>query len=580
MRPGTRGFLGAVALLVLLLPPAAASAKRNVYVTTQAGDTISTFAPDPATGTLTPAATAGQAAGQDPIAVAIRPDGKFLYVAAATDGAIRGYSVAVDGALTPLARTFPAGSSPVGLTATADGRYLYATNESSSDISGYSIAADGTLIPLPGSPYPGATSNVGIASSPDSGLVYVTKPGAGPNVFGFSIGANGALAPLPATPATAGSLPRAISFGPSGRFIYVADGPGDAVHGFAVSASGALGAVPGSPFAAPDVSGALAVSPDGTRLYAPATSAVGVTGFAIAADGSLGPLPGSPYPGGPSSIGAAVTPSGRYLYTSRGGPPPNVGGFSIAADGALAPVPGSPFSAGGMNPGFGSLAITPNQPPQASLRLTPSQPGVRERTRFNATTSTDSDGTVASYVIEFGDGKSKTGTDGTASHKYGKVGTYTATVTTTDDEGCSTAVVHTGQTAHCNGSASAVATKQVVVTDEAVDEPSVAGKARQRQKGKKIVVELKAGAREDVTVVASGALRIKGKAKKLALKRVSKSIKAKRRKTLKLKLKRSSANAKVFRALDADRVVRALLSVRLTDEAGNVAVVKPPIELR
>jgi PKD repeat protein len=51
---------------------------------------------------------------------------------------------------------------------------------------------------------------------------------------------------------------------------------------------------------------------------------------------------------------------------------------------------------------------------------------------FDASGSSDTDGTVASYSWNFGDG---TGTGKTPSHTYGSAGTYTVTLTVTDDVG-------------------------------------------------------------------------------------------------------------------------------------------------
>ncbi|MFD3444891.1 PKD domain-containing protein [Microbacteriaceae bacterium 4G12] len=51
----------------------------------------------------------------------------------------------------------------------------------------------------------------------------------------------------------------------------------------------------------------------------------------------------------------------------------------------------------------------------------------------NASTSTDSDGTIASYAWNFGDGS--TGTGATATRTYAAAGTYTVTLTATDDDG-------------------------------------------------------------------------------------------------------------------------------------------------
>ena len=52
---------------------------------------------------------------------------------------------------------------------------------------------------------------------------------------------------------------------------------------------------------------------------------------------------------------------------------------------------------------------------------------------FNASGSTDSDGTIAGYAWNFGDGT--TGTGVTASHPYAAAGTYSVTLTVTDNGG-------------------------------------------------------------------------------------------------------------------------------------------------
>ncbi|MFG2001201.1 PKD domain-containing protein [Spirillospora sp. NPDC048911] len=52
----------------------------------------------------------------------------------------------------------------------------------------------------------------------------------------------------------------------------------------------------------------------------------------------------------------------------------------------------------------------------------------------------------------------------TPTHTYQRPGTFTATVTVTDNENCSTTLVFTGTTAHCNGSPEARASKSVTIT--------------------------------------------------------------------------------------------------------------------
>ena len=81
----SRGVLGRAVLIAVafsLLIPAAGQAKRNVYVTHFASSNVAAF--DVAgSGALTPLAGSPFAAGPTALGVALSPDGKHLYVAAA-----------------------------------------------------------------------------------------------------------------------------------------------------------------------------------------------------------------------------------------------------------------------------------------------------------------------------------------------------------------------------------------------------------------------------------------------------------------------------------------------------------------
>ncbi|MFW6119022.1 MAG: PKD domain-containing protein [Planctomycetota bacterium] len=76
---------------------------------------------------------------------------------------------------------------------------------------------------------------------------------------------------------------------------------------------------------------------------------------------------------------------------------------------------------------------TPNSPPTASVSATPTSGFVPLEVSFDGSGSTDSDGNIASYTWEFGDGHS--GTGAVVSHAYDEAGTYTATLTVSDDDG-------------------------------------------------------------------------------------------------------------------------------------------------
>jgi PKD repeat protein len=82
-----------------------------------------------------------------------------------------------------------------------------------------------------------------------------------------------------------------------------------------------------------------------------------------------------------------------------------------------------------------------NQQPTASFSLSPNPALTGQQVSFDATTSSDPDGTISSYSWDFGDGT--TGSGATASHAYSAVSTYTVTLSVTDNRGGTDTTTHT-----------------------------------------------------------------------------------------------------------------------------------------
>jgi PKD repeat protein/subtilisin family serine protease len=92
-----------------------------------------------------------------------------------------------------------------------------------------------------------------------------------------------------------------------------------------------------------------------------------------------------------------------------------------------------------------SAAITvqplANQPPVARFTFSPTNPLVNQWITFDATSSYDPDGSIVSYTWDFGDGATATGSRVTK--RYSAAGTYTVTLTVTDNRGATNSASQT-----------------------------------------------------------------------------------------------------------------------------------------
>jgi len=75
----------------------------------------------------------------------------------------------------------------------------------------------------------------------------------------------------------------------------------------------------------------------------------------------------------------------------------------------------------------------PNYPPTASFTFSPAYPFAGYNVTFDGSGSSDPDGTVVNYGWDFGDGNTSTGV--TTNHSYASAGTYTVSLTVTDNGG-------------------------------------------------------------------------------------------------------------------------------------------------
>ncbi|HEY2055579.1 MAG TPA: beta-propeller fold lactonase family protein [Solirubrobacterales bacterium] len=590
------GLILALTLLVLLAASAADAASRDLYRTTGSDNHILAYGLAP-NGALFPVAGSPLAQSGTPEGVALTPDGRFLYVGLAGSNQIAAFSVGAEGALSALTGSpFATGVGPLGLAVSPDGRSLYVVSGTANAVYHHTINVDGSLSAVSAPTSTGAGSSPAmVAITPDGSRLYVSTFGSA-GIAGFGIAADGSLSPLPGSPYPAPSGGVGISITPDGAHLYMASTFSSAVYAASIGADGSLTAVSGSPFPSGPGTRGIAITADGHRLYTTNTAGgvgQGTWGYNVAADGSLTTVPGNPFT--PASQAAiAMAPDSHHLYV---GAAFNgvTNGLNIGNAGDLTPVPGSPFSSAAGGSDAWEMAISPDQAPVAAFAASPGVAGAPSV--FDASASADADGTIARYDWVFGDGSTASAGPVTT-HTYLVPGTYHVTLTETDNEGCSTTFVFTGQTAMCNGSSFAKVSHDVVVGAEA--KPPVSADTKPpalRLSGKKkqklgAAVSVGAVCGEACTATASGQVVVAGGSRahggrspkragaRHSFKLTPKSVQlaAGAAGTLKLKLTTAVRKA-ATKALRSGGSVGANLSITATDGAGNATTATRQVRL-
>jgi YVTN family beta-propeller protein len=302
-----------------------------------------------------------------------------------------------------------------------------------------STHAAGALIPAGAEPY-------GVAITPNGQTAYVSDYGNGSTDTGSVVPINLTTdtpgPPIPVPKATAGAVT------PDGSTVWVETGQSTLVP-INTSTNTA-----GSGITLPSMIDAygLAISPDGkTAFAADYGNDDGTTGQLDRVDlatrtvtATVADHNGPQFP--------TVMPDGKTVYTSNWSTSGTLVPFSTSTLTMGTPIDAGPYG--------GQLGVVPNQAPKATFTSKLSGATVH----LNGSKSSDSDGTVAKYEWNFGDGKKATTSSPKTSHRYAKAGKYKVTLTVVDNEGCSTNLVYTGQENSCTGSSLARVSHTVKLT--------------------------------------------------------------------------------------------------------------------
>lgn len=219
--------------------------------------------------------------GAGPVAVAVSPNGQFLYAANRFSNTVAGFSIGSNGALTPLpVLSYSVGTSPAAIALTQDGNFLYVANQDSNNISAFAActsatlsctAADGHLAPVAGSPFSAGLGPIAMAPAADSQGSYLFVADYNSNqISQYKVGVgSGVLTALsPATVSTGGNpvsvtvLPgpgTVLSTGGTTSYVYAANITSGTVSAFSYDTTTGTLVVVGNPLTTSGQPSAVAV---------------------------------------------------------------------------------------------------------------------------------------------------------------------------------------------------------------------------------------------------------------------------------------------------------------------------------
>jgi 6-phosphogluconolactonase (cycloisomerase 2 family) len=346
-----------------------------VYVTTNKSNpgVINQYAIDYASGALTPINT-GIAAGNNPVALVPTPDSEAVYVINKGDSSVQEFLVQDGGALTSKnTYTIAGGTTPVAAAIDPAGKFLYVAFQYQTGYSAAKAGPGGVAIFPVNADYSLGTQTtqnvgnnpVGVVASYYNHFVYVLDQETSPNatVLGFSQNTStGALTPVPGTTITtvsgktaatgfaAGVVPSAIAEEETSRFLYVTDEAANQLIGYTVQQNGSLIPMVNGPFATGLFPINLTIDPRGRLIYVVDYNASTVQGYAIdtatgtpsGAVGAFATATGT----GPTCV--AIDPAlGVFLYTSNALDNTVTAEKLTAGTGSLSGIQNSPFLASG-----------------------------------------------------------------------------------------------------------------------------------------------------------------------------------------------------------------------------------------
>lgn len=393
--------------------------------------------------------------GADPYAVAVTPNGSTAWVVDKTGDEVWPVNLANSAVGTPVS----VGSSPEAIAINPAGTLALVANTGNGSSSGtvsviqlssggggsvQQTIAVGNSFSLPSA----------IAITPDGSTAYVADFGAG-QVVPINLSNDQVGTPISVGNGSA-SDPMALAITPNGKTLYVVLNGNQSVVPVTIATN-----TPGTAISVGSAPDAIAINPTGTLAYVANFGSNSVTPITLSNNTAQ-----LAFNVGQKPTGVSFSPDGSNAFVSNfgDGTLTTVQVTSSSGSPSSTPVTLPTGSAINGSPASTPSGVTfiPDQGPKASLSIGLAQAG--SSTTFNASGSSPGTSPIVSYAFSFGDGTPVLDSvSPVVQHTYALAGTYSASVTVTDEDGVSTSSIFTGQTMTGNAALSSTGAPQASV---------------------------------------------------------------------------------------------------------------------
>jgi sugar lactone lactonase YvrE len=384
------------------------------------------------------------------------PDGRHAWVSGGPGYPMRRIDVGSGGRLSVTGDGYatPPGAALEGAQAySPDGRFAFTSNWDDSSVTALRLGDDGVATRINSVR---RSTPAAMVVSPDGRFLFVSQSrGVGDQrLTTFAIGADGRLSDTGHE--LRGRSAERLAISADGRFLYGVAGYED-LNAYAIAPDGSVRDLASPSAGTHGSADDLALSPDGRFLYT--ASSLGVFTFRLGADGVPVFVGRADELTANADNSMAISPDGRSLYftdwSSR-----RLFSYALGSDGLPSKRRPAVDTGIGTTASLGAVTVVPDQAPVAAFRAAAAPAGAP--TTFDATASTDPDGTVVRYDWDFGDGRRAENAGPTPQHVYDAPGTHTVRLTVTDAVGTSTSVLYTGRVLR-NGGPSAATASDVTI---------------------------------------------------------------------------------------------------------------------